>query len=455
MSQSLYLKALRANLIDRVWTAYTRLVDGLERADELLGQVPWDDVLGEFKHPDEINRTIDYLHAVLAIHYGKTPAGPEGAAATKAAQETIAAHRALMTEWETVWGGPGRMNVPIRRTPLPETKLIERAFIVADGDPSVGIQDTEIAVSGFVVEPASYDSVDDCYEHLEALRSNLEAFGRDVADSAVTVTFDFERDAAEKQIEDAAREAEEAESRKGRLMRTVTVPARAEHEGYAATTATLSWICPKCGGLRGEPFDGLVFDGSRRLAVHQWHNPCRHVDQYPDVRAEAAAAEKRESVYVTTIGEIDYNGERLSREQIDEALTVADDPVDAAGLFSNDLAAQALWRRWRRLTKELEKRGVADALHIYGSLDNDMGPWLCLSLEVEPMGPDKPDGWIENAERFAADYGLHAIVMGGKDGERRDLHQSVAHLDETLVGARAELILAGAKERELPYVTAS
>lgn len=38
--------------------------------------------------------------------------------------------------------------------------------------------------------------------------------------------------------------------------RTVTIPARREHAGYASLTVTLAWICPVCGGPRGEPFAG-------------------------------------------------------------------------------------------------------------------------------------------------------------------------------------------------------
>lgn len=72
--------------------------------------------------------------------------------------------------------------------------------------------------------------------------------------------------------------------------RTVTIPAREEHAGYHAREVTLEWVCPVCGGPRGEPHSGLSYDGSRRLYVHQWDNPCGHVDRYAAVRVEADAA---------------------------------------------------------------------------------------------------------------------------------------------------------------------
>lgn len=73
--------------------------------------------------------------------------------------------------------------------------------------------------------------------------------------------------------------------------RTVTIPACAEHEGYYSVTVSLRWVCPQCGGPRGEPFKTLSYDGSRRLCVDGWSNPCGHVDLYSDARAEAQAQE--------------------------------------------------------------------------------------------------------------------------------------------------------------------
>lgn len=71
--------------------------------------------------------------------------------------------------------------------------------------------------------------------------------------------------------------------------RTVTIPERAEHEGFHSVTVSLRWVCPKCGGPRGEVYPALSYDGSRRLSVDGWSNPCGHVDSYAACRAEAQA----------------------------------------------------------------------------------------------------------------------------------------------------------------------
>lgn len=65
---------------------------------------------------------------------------------------------------------------------------------------------------------------------------------------------------------------------------SVIIPSRETHEGYHSMTVTVPWTCLHCGGPRGHPFDTLSFDGSRRLNVHGWHNPCGHVEKYSEVR---------------------------------------------------------------------------------------------------------------------------------------------------------------------------
>lgn len=70
--------------------------------------------------------------------------------------------------------------------------------------------------------------------------------------------------------------------------RTVRIPACHEHAGHHARTVTLPWVCPQCGGPRGEPFPTVSYDGSRRLACDGWVNPCGHLDTYAAVRQEAA-----------------------------------------------------------------------------------------------------------------------------------------------------------------------
>ncbi len=70
--------------------------------------------------------------------------------------------------------------------------------------------------------------------------------------------------------------------------RTVSIPALSQHCGFAGNliSVTLRWVCPVCGGPRGEPRRVLSYDGSRRLTCDGWENPCGHVDTYADVRKE-------------------------------------------------------------------------------------------------------------------------------------------------------------------------
>lgn len=70
-------------------------------------------------------------------------------------------------------------------------------------------------------------------------------------------------------------------------IKTVTIPACEMHEGFYKTTVRIKWTCPKCGGPRGKITEGLSYDGSRRMTVHCWENPCGHVDKYHAVREEA------------------------------------------------------------------------------------------------------------------------------------------------------------------------
>lgn len=82
--------------------------------------------------------------------------------------------------------------------------------------------------------------------------------------------------------------------------RTVTIPARTEHAGFYSAMVTLEWKCPQCGGRRGNPYWGLSFDGSRRMNVHQWNNPCGHIDKYHDVRNEAFKNEMNRNLWPET-----------------------------------------------------------------------------------------------------------------------------------------------------------
>lgn len=71
-------------------------------------------------------------------------------------------------------------------------------------------------------------------------------------------------------------------------MMTVTIPSKREHEGLPTNVMTIEIpaICPECGGPRGKVRPGISYDGSQRLHVDSWINPCGHVDVYSDVREE-------------------------------------------------------------------------------------------------------------------------------------------------------------------------
>jgi hypothetical protein len=59
--------------------------------------------------------------------------------------------------------------------------------------------------------------------------------------------------------------------------------------GHHLITVTLRWVCPVCGGPRGEVHPTISYDGSRRLGCDGWTNPCGHLDTYDAIRLEAAA----------------------------------------------------------------------------------------------------------------------------------------------------------------------
>lgn len=74
--------------------------------------------------------------------------------------------------------------------------------------------------------------------------------------------------------------------------KAVTIPACAEHEGRYTVTVRLKWICPVCGGPRGEVHPVRSYDGSLYMTCGGWDNPCGHVDKYSDVRKESSQREE-------------------------------------------------------------------------------------------------------------------------------------------------------------------
>lgn len=71
--------------------------------------------------------------------------------------------------------------------------------------------------------------------------------------------------------------------------KTVLIPLRAEHCGHFSALVRLNWVCPVCGGERGEIYKTISFDGSLRLSCDGWRNNCGHVDKYSDLINEAVS----------------------------------------------------------------------------------------------------------------------------------------------------------------------
>ena len=69
----------------------------------------------------------------------------------------------------------------------------------------------------------------------------------------------------------------------------VKIPRTSAHGGMPWNLVEVEIVdhCPTCGGPRGGTrWEGLSYDGSRRLKVDCWANACGHVDKYSEVRKE-------------------------------------------------------------------------------------------------------------------------------------------------------------------------
>jgi hypothetical protein len=88
-------------------------------------------------------------------------------------------------------------------------------------------------------------------------------------------------------------------------IQTVIIPGCVHHEGHYYMKARVKWICPKCGGPRGQIKKAFSFDGSRRLICDGWINPCGHVDKYDSVRKEAISNGLNAEVLMLRSDEID------------------------------------------------------------------------------------------------------------------------------------------------------
>jgi hypothetical protein len=66
--------------------------------------------------------------------------------------------------------------------------------------------------------------------------------------------------------------------------RRIFIPATFEHQGLYRLDLVVPWNCIYCGEERGEPFEGFSYDGSLRMNVTCWENPCGHVESYEAIR---------------------------------------------------------------------------------------------------------------------------------------------------------------------------
>ncbi|MFC8884422.1 hypothetical protein ACFT54_09645 [Streptomyces cinereoruber] len=65
------------------------------------------------------------------------------------------------------------------------------------------------------------------------------------------------------------------------------------YEGVRVVTVTVDPWCPRCGGPRGKARPYRFCEDGDYYGVHQWDNPCGHVDMYSAVLAEARERTRR------------------------------------------------------------------------------------------------------------------------------------------------------------------
>ena len=96
----------------------------------------------------------------------------------------------------------------------------------------------------------------------------------------------------------------------------VTIPSCEQHEGFSSITVTISDYCPKCGKKRGIDtiHKGFSYDGSRRLSVDCWENPCGHVDKYSEVREEVRNTLEFITSHIKDLSEYDIGAYQVREE---------------------------------------------------------------------------------------------------------------------------------------------
>lgn len=94
-----------------------------------------------------------------------------------------------------------------------------------------------------------------------------------------------------------------------KIIKRVNIPASTMHMGMHNVYVNLNWVCPLCGGPRGEVKPIRSYDGSLSMMVDGWQNPCGHVDYYSEVREEAFANGLNKSEPVGYLGNAYKNQE--------------------------------------------------------------------------------------------------------------------------------------------------
>lgn len=61
------------------------------------------------------------------------------------------------------------------------------------------------------------------------------------------------------------------------------------HPYLPIPSVTLPWVCPVCGGPRGEPYNYNFCEDGSWYSCDRWENPCGHIDRYADVLARLQA----------------------------------------------------------------------------------------------------------------------------------------------------------------------
>ena len=68
------------------------------------------------------------------------------------------------------------------------------------------------------------------------------------------------------------------------------------HSGIPLRTVEIATVRPKCGGPRGEPRLNRYCEDGEFYDVHNWTNPCGHVDMYSAVLREAGVYSGQEAI---------------------------------------------------------------------------------------------------------------------------------------------------------------